>query len=314
MAPAVTDAWAGFFAQVQSLPNDEFVWACVFAVAASSSGLFFGFRNLVRARLILDTPTSRIASASQGYVELEGRGSLLPGPEIRCPLTGTRCVWWEYRVERKTRDSRNRSSWRTVVHAVSDELFLLRDTSGECVVDPHGATVTPGLRRRWQGFGRQPARVPEKTPWISFGPYRYTERLLRIDDPLYALGYFRTQHSLQSFDEQADLRELLAEWKRDQAELLRRFDANEDGQIDLEEWEAVRRAALEAVRRQHVEQAVHPDLNILSRPPDRRPYLLSALPQAQLIARKRWRSGLGIGIGLLAFAVLMAMLQARGLL
>jgi hypothetical protein len=311
---AVSGRWSSFAAQVEALPPDEFVWAYLFALAVAGSGLFYGFRQLVRARLMLDTPTSRIASAAQGFVELEGRADLLPGPVIRCPLTGTRCVWWEYRVERKLRDSRNRSRWRTVVHAVSDELFLLRDGSGECIVDPHGAVVRPGLSRRWQGLGQRPARVPEKTPWISFGPYRYTERLLRIGDPLYTLGHFRTQHGAASFDEQADLRELLAEWKRDQAELLRRFDANQDGVIDLTEWETVRRAALEAVRQKHIEQAVHPDLNVLSRPPDRRPYLLSALPQSVLIRRKRWRSAAGIVLGSGGFLVLLALLEFRGLL
>lgn len=310
----MSEGWASFALQVEALPGDEFVWACVATLAVALVGLFYGFQQLRRARLILDTPTSRIASAAQGFVELEGEGDWLPGPEIRCPLTGTRCVWWEYRVEQRTRDSRNRSHWKTLVHAVSDDLFLMRDASGECIVDPHGAKVRPGLRRRWQGLGRRPAQVPEKTPWISFGAYRYTESLLRIGDPLYALGHFRTQHGQAIVDEQSDLRDLLAEWKRDQGELLRRFDTNQDGQIDLEEWESVRRAALEEVRRRQVEDAVQPDLNVLSRPTDGRPYLLSAQPQSTLIRRKRWHSAVGITGGSLALTLLLALLDVRGLL
>lgn len=300
-----------FAAQVLALPRDEFWLLFGVAVLVTLGALVFGFRSLGRARLILDTPTSRIASAAQGYVELEGQAGWLPGPPIQSPLSGARCVWWDYQVEKKHRDSRNRTSWRTVVKATSDDLFLLSDASGDCIVDPHGARVIPSFRRRWQGHARRPAQIPEKSPLFSFGSYRYTERLLKFGDALYALGGFHTQHGVQCFDENESVRTLLAEWKRDRVALLERFDANNDGEIDLEEWETVRRAALEAVRQKHVEQAVHPDLNILSQPRDRRPYLLSGLPQTDLIRRKRGRASALLILALAAFVFSSLLIEVR---
>ena len=45
--------------------------------------LYFAFRNLHRARLIEDTPTSRIRSAHQGYVELIGEAAMMRGETIQ---------------------------------------------------------------------------------------------------------------------------------------------------------------------------------------------------------------------------------------
>jgi hypothetical protein len=287
---------------------------------AGGGTLFAAWASLAclrKARLLEDTPTSRIRSAAQGYVELNGRAHLLPGPPILSPLSQARCAWWRYRVEEHQsswHNGRRRRHWRTVESACSDNLFLLDDGTGECVVDPHGATVTPGLRRRWQGAGRRPARIPPRSPWLSFGRYRYTEELLFLYQPLYALGLFRTQSAIQAFDEDRDLRELLAEWKRDTRRLLREFDGNGDGQIDLQEWEAVRRNALQQVRQTQVEQSVQPDIHVLCRPADGRPYLLSARTEAQLTGRYR---RLALGATLLAAllgALGLALLRARGLL
>lgn len=298
--------------------SPEHFWLVV-AVATGLAllGAALGIGRLRHARMMQDLPTSRVASASQGYVELKGHAGLLPGPPIVSPLTAARCVWWDYRVEQKTRTIRNgrsRSEWRTIARATSDELFLLTDPSGSCVIDPHGATVHPSLRRRWRGHGRRPSQVPEQSPWLSFGDYRYSERLIRIGDPIYGTGLFRTQNGVQSFSENDDVRDLLADWKRDQRDLLKRFDADGDGQIDLDEWEAVRQAALVAVRQRHVEQAVAPDLHVLCRPPDRRPFVLSTLSEAALTARTRRWAAVWLLLAVAGCALLGAALEARDLL
>lgn len=307
------EAW---LAPLATASAGHFAFALGGAVLVAVGGLYFGFRALHHARLMQDLPTARIASAAQGYVELKGHAGWLPGPPIVSPLTGARCVWWDYRVEQRQRrvvNGRSRSEWRTIARATSDELFLLTDPSGDCVVDPHGATVHPSLRRRWQGHGRRPDQVPERSPWISFGGYRYTERLVRLGDPLYAVGLFRTQQGQRSFSEQEDVRDLLTEWKRDRQTLLRRFDDNQDGEIDLDEWEAVRAAALVAVRQQHIAQAVSPDLHVLCQPGQRRPYLLSTLSESDLRRRTQLRAGLGLLLGLAGFVLAAMMAEVRGL-
>ena len=68
--------------------------------------------------------------------------------------------------------------------------------------------------------------------------------------------------------------------------MLAKFDTNKDGEIDMEEWQAVREAALQEVMAKHGERKAEAPVNMMARTRDkRRPYLLSALPQHSLIRR-----------------------------
>jgi hypothetical protein len=285
-------------------------------VALGLLALWQGFSRLARARFLEDTPTSLIRSAAQGYVELQGHARLLPGPLIVSPLTGERCVWWDYRIEEEAEDERfggqRQRIWRTIDAATSDDLFLLADISGDCIVDPVDATVYPSLQRCWRGDSERPGRPPAATPWFSTGRYRYTERLVRYGDFICATGWFRTQSAQHDFDESRDVAELLAEWKRDRRELLRRFDADRSGNIDAQEWEVARQAALEEVRARHVDTAAHPDLDVLGKPPDHRPFILSTLPQDRLIRRQRRLAGLWLILLLVIAGAVGESLKARG--
>src|SRR3546814_16607423 len=81
------------------------------------------------------------------------------------------------------------------------------------------------------------------------GEYRYTEEQICIGEPLYALGMFRSQTAVLSEDEAGDVRDLLRDWKRHHRELLRRFDRNGDGEIDVQEWDTARAAAIRSEER-----------------------------------------------------------------
>lgn len=282
------------------------------------AGAFWGgFAALKKARLIENTPTSRIRSAAQGYVELVGDARLLPGPDILSPLSGQRCCWWQYTVERQetvTRNGKRSSEWRTIESGTSDSLFLLVDPTGQCVVDPQGASIDPSLRRQWRGRTQRPQQIPQGRSWFQFGDYRYTEKLLSVGAPLYALGQFRSQTAHLDINESADTAALLREWKADQAGLLRRFDSNGDGQIDLDEWEAIRKAALEQVRAQTLRQTLDTDIHVLCRPPDRRPFLLSTRTEQELTRGHRLRSALWLLLSLLGGSGGVFALTARGLL
>lgn len=297
-------------------PVEFWFWTalCLLLAVASFAG---AFAALHKARLIENTPTSRIRSAAQGYVELDGLARLLPGPEIHSPLSGARCCWWKYRVERQEttwRNGKRSSHWRTIESGTSDHLFLLADDTDDCIVDPAGAIVYPSLKRQWRGHAQRPAQVPEKTPWLQFGDYRYREELLQVGDPVYALGWFRTQSGHTGFDESGDVAALLREWKSDEQSLLARFDADGSGHIDLQEWEAARRAALDEVRTQHVHRSVDPDVHVLCRPPDRRPFLLSTLSQQQLARRFRAGALLGLCFSIGSGTCGVFALTARGVL
>jgi hypothetical protein len=276
--------------------NLPLVWSGAVLLAATAAG-WLGLRNLRRARELEDTPLSRVRSAAQGYVELLGRGRLMPGPPIVSPLTGTPCVWWRCRVWVSSDNDT-----QTLYDETSDDLFHLSDTSGDCIVDPVGARVQPDISRTWRGLTPKPARAP-RSYWdalLTSGHYRYSEQLISRDALITARGWFRTQAAVQASDEQRDLAALLGEWKRDRNNLLRRFDTNHNGRIDPDEWEAARAAALEEIRAQYAGQQALPDVNVLGRPPDHREFLLCAVPRQALRQRYRRRGQALIGGAALA--------------
>ena len=123
------------------------------------------------------------------------------------------------------------------------------------MIDPDGASVIPSVSHTWYGTTRRPrggARTGGGFP--GMGRYRYTEKRMHRNDPLYAIGLYRTVGGASGdFDLNDDLLALLREWKADAESLLKRHDRNKDGVIDLREWEHVREAALKEVMANHRE-------------------------------------------------------------
>lgn len=226
-------------------------------------GFFAWTGNFRRSRIIGDTPTSRVASAAQGYVELYGRAEQHHGRTFLSRLTALPCVWFRYSIERKEGDK-----WVHEERGCSDETFLLKDDTGECVVDPDHAEIINGRK--------------EET-WTK-GNYRYTESLLLPKDRLYAIGEFATIGGANvMLNVNGDLSALLAEWKRDKPKLHERFDLNQDGQIELKEWELARLAAKREVEKKHREIRQEGNtVHVMRKPGDGRLFLLSNLEPKKL--------------------------------
>lgn len=221
-----------------------------------------------RARAIDDTPTSKIASAAQGYVELTGNGQPLAGLPILSPLTQLPCLWYRYIVER--RDYRN-NKWVTESQGESSASFILDDGSGECLVDPAGAEMLISQKERWTQANR-----------------RYTQWLLIARQEIYVLGNFVTHGGLDvDLNVDEEVKQLLAEWKNRPAELLRRFDLDKNGEIDLREWELAREQAIREVRERRRDVLAAPDLHVMQQSADGRLYLISDLNPARLSRRYR---------------------------
>ena len=88
-------------AQVRGMATDDYWILTGILIAIGLAGALAAFLMFKRARLIEDTPTSRIRSAAQGHVELEGIARLLPGEPILAPLSRRVCAWWKYSIEKK---------------------------------------------------------------------------------------------------------------------------------------------------------------------------------------------------------------------
>lgn len=285
---------------IAALSDGKFwFWTITFGLLTLAA-LYFAFRNLARARIIEDTPTSRIRSAPQGYVELSGEAAAMPGEPILSPLTKTPCCWFRYKIERK-----GDKGWNRVKSGQSDGLFLLRDETGECIIDPDDAEVSPKEKNIWYGGSAFPATAPAASfsshgrmhatlgLRVNFsgsgGNYRYTEEAIYPGERLYAIGLFKSfgeTDRLAMREERIKAR--LSQWKSDHAGLLERFDRDGNGEIDLVEWEVARRAAKREVTREQLQedqQSMHTLSNTTS---SRRPFLLSAHAEFDLVKRFRY--------------------------
>ena len=224
-------------------------------------GMWAWFQALRRSRSILDTPTSRVDSAAQGYVELEGRGRPLPEVRLHSPMTDLPCLWYRYALYRRVKDR-----WQLEEEGQSDLPFLLDDGTGVCEIDPSGAEIRSSRTERRQ-----------------VGERRYVETLLLEGERLYALGQFRTvsgaHHDLRQGD---DLDRLLTEWKRDPISLHARFDLDGDRNLSPTEWRQAVQAAHEEVQRRHQEIRQRPARHYLGAPPRGRIYLISNLDPQRL--------------------------------
>ena len=225
-----------------------------------------------RYRSIHDLPTSRVASAAQGYVELFGRSERLDGDPLVSKLSGLPCCWFRYVIERRTSGDK----WQYQDSGTSNAHFFLVDETGRCVISPEGAEVLSNRKQVW-----------------TQDPYRYTEWLLLPQGPLYAVGEFVTRGGGNAeLDEKADVGAVLAEWKKDRATLHERFDLNGDGAIDLKEWELARLQARREVRQRHAEIRARDGVHLLRRPQDGRLFLLANEMPEKLGRRFAFWSGL----------------------
>lgn len=275
-------AWA-----VYSHAN-QFWLFLVIGVGLAIAGFAFSFIFLYKARLIEDTPTSRVRSAAQGYVELSGRARLMDGPPVVAPLTTTPCVWYRFKVEHL-----GEKNDPVVVSGTSDDLFLLVDGDAQCVVDPDDGEVFCRTKVVWyeESYPSRNHRVLGGGMFgRAFGLYRYTEERLHPGEYLYVLGEFQSiGGGAETFNTREEVKALLKAWKQDRASLLHRFDANGDGEIDPLEWEQVRQTAVQEVRQHQLERSTRPLTHLIAKPRlGKRPFLVSVLPQQMLVRRYRY--------------------------
>ena len=125
-------------AAILVLADHRFLIWPVIGILAGLYGFFHGFRILQRKRLILNTPASRIRSASMGLVEISG---IATGPHvITSPLKQVECYYyrsvaWEWKQRGKN------SEW---VKAAEESLyvpFYVDDNTDKLLIDPRGAEM-----------------------------------------------------------------------------------------------------------------------------------------------------------------------------
>lgn len=126
--------------QVATLVVSDERWL-IWPVLGLIAGVYFfykGFRLLQRKRLILNTPASKIRSASMGLVEISGQAT---GPYvITSPLKQTECYYYRSLAWQLKQRGKN-SEWVKVAEEVLHVPFYLDDSTDKVLVDPRGAEM-----------------------------------------------------------------------------------------------------------------------------------------------------------------------------
>lgn len=121
--------------------NSLSVWfplVCLIGLVGGPVAFYQGFRMLRFKRMILNTPLSRIHSASVGLVEVMGTPV---GPHLlTAPVTGELCYY--YRVQAwQWVDTGKEHSWKSVLDESLFVPFYLEDSTGRVLIDPKGAEL-----------------------------------------------------------------------------------------------------------------------------------------------------------------------------
>lgn len=248
---------------------------------------FAGIFNYWRQLKITEAPISTIAAAAQGYVELYGKAKT--DKPLKTPYQDIPCVWYRASVyaNRETQDENfDLLNIMPLEYEESKTTFTLDDGTAQCTVNPEGAEVIYFEARTWRK-----------------NDHRYVEEYLPADKLLYVIGQLDTRKDvLDEATLNRQLGEKLADWKSRQQQLLIRYDQNLNNQIDMDEWEKVRQAAIAEVK---AEYAMHANLDsecgsdfTLAKPAGKQLFLISAKSPQQL--RNSYKTWMLIHLGSLA--------------
>ncbi len=169
-------------------------WAAVGAIV----GVFFflrGFSMLRCKRLIMNTPSSKIRSASMGLVEISGTAK---GPQtVPAGITGQACYYYRAMAWQLQQSGRN-SQWKKVADESLYVPFFIEDATGDALVDPQGAELD--IHRNFKdelggSFFGSGNMMPENANafLLRYGlsgsqKTRLEEYCIKPGDPLFVLG------------------------------------------------------------------------------------------------------------------------------
>lgn len=261
----------------------------ILAVAIAAAGATRFARRYRIPRSIGDLPTSRLASANQGLVEVIGvaRPAASDLTSIR-----PRQVWHRVIIEERTGGLwllPGSGHWDTTHVETSEKPFAVDDGSATAIVLPHGATVLCEGRTVLEEDGR-----------------RVTREAIRPGEQIYVLGLLTSHQDSPSPQEEAE--RIAADWRM-QPEKRDAFDSNRNGVLDADELLRLHRAAQVEARRA-ARRPPPGEAHVIMAPSDSNAFVISNLPPRDLFRAYTSRTFAGAAM-LLAGLIVAASLWSE---
>jgi len=168
------------------------------AMALGGFLLYKGFFWLKQKRLIENIPTSKIRSIAMGLVEIAGE--VVPAYKVllKSPLSQKNCVYYTYSIQ-ELRSTGKSSHWVTVRHGSESQVFFLKDSTGQVLVDAKEANLKISRKIAINsGMGRDPPEDIRKfleAENIRFEGFlgmnktmKFIEKYIAPKDKLYIMG------------------------------------------------------------------------------------------------------------------------------
>jgi len=246
------------------------------SIACAVFGVLLWRRALGLRNAMAGIPTARLASAPQGYVELNGRARRLTE---EFSTVRPHFLW-----QRVTR-SKGTPPWvlgplAGLLHAsanreVTEVPFCFSDGDASAVILPEGAEVICKSRQ----VGRD-------------GDVRTLTESIHSGEALYVLGYLSSIDQVPNLNEEA---ERIAADLRIDPEGRKRFDTDGDGRWSVPELLKLHETAKKMASERAWEASGQ--THVISKPPDGRRYLISTLPIGPMAARFLGYAWLGFALG-----------------
>ncbi len=305
---------------VTQLAPEEYQFTLAALIFATLISFYCFIRNWNRLRIIEDTPTAKLRSAHQGYIELEGKGQFIDDHPIYSPLSNHLCLWYRSQIEQQEtfiENGRSQIRWNVVYKNISTHRFKLTDERSSCYVDPNAAEVNGHETLVWYGNTEWPTRTQllesQSILHAANKSYRYSEWLILPGQPLYVLGQFTTWSAATQKSIRDVMITLINDWKHDQHALKDRFDHNKDGTIDQKEWEIARQEAQSEAQKIHDQLALEADTHVMARPDNSsQPFIISAYPQALLTQKYRRTAFIALSICISLICVIAWLVRTHG--
>ncbi|OED34123.1 hypothetical protein AB833_32540 [Chromatiales bacterium (ex Bugula neritina AB1)] len=212
-------------------------------------------------RYITDTPRSKTVSAAQGFAELQGTCEFYGNREIQGFMSGPPCVWHRYFILRP----------RPIPLQIGASTlpFVIRDNTGLCVVDPNRAKVISASKRSWTSAG-------------AF----FSSKYIHYGAKMYVIGEIRAERCpVTSYNENAEVANLLRRWKQDKPWMLEEFDTDHNGELDSQEWNSAVTRAKNISRDLFDQKTTDRVENVIRKPCNGMPMLISDQHPDDLAAR-----------------------------